>query len=94
MESSLLMANGTVRLKGGAIHDKLRINMHELALEGRVSYPTVHKYLRTPEKLNSFSADVLYTLIVDGMGLTPSEAECLTIGDIFDFVAIRNSEAE
>jgi hypothetical protein len=89
---NLTMSSGTVRLKGQALRERLTVNMHQLSQTEQVSYPTIWKYLNKPEELGSFSADVLYALIVEGMGISPEEAADLRLGDVFEFVSARNGD--
>lgn len=82
------MASGVVRLNGQFWTDSnLRINKHQLSQQGRISYPTVLKYLNSPSDLSAFDGGVIYTILVDGMGYSPEEAANLRLGDIFEFVS-------
>lgn len=85
-----VMASGRVRLKGHALLAQLQINMHALSLDEKVSYPTLHKYLNNADELNSFSAEVLYAILVKGMGKTPDEIEDMRLGDVFEVVKSGN----
>lgn len=82
-----IMASGVVRLNGRFWTDiNLKMNKHQLSQQGRISYPTVLKYLNTPGDVAAFDGGVLYTILVDGMGYSPEEAAQLRLGDIFEFV--------
>lgn len=88
----------TVELKGGAMSsgqmklnrrffdkNNLKVeNMHKLSQTENVSYPTLLKYLKTD--VDRFDGNVLYAIIVTGMGYSPEEASKLELGQIFDFV--------
>lgn len=86
------MASGYVRLNGRFFtEDKLKINKHKLSQTEQVSYPTVLKYLVSPgeepkEEIKNISGDVLYAILVRGMGLTPAEIENMRVGDLFEVV--------
>ncbi len=82
-----VMSSGTVRLNDRFWSDgNLKMNKHRLSQQGRISYPTVLKYLNTPSDVAAFDGGVLYTILVDGMGYSPEEAAQLRMGDVFDFV--------
>ena len=81
------VASGTVRLNGRFwTETNLRMNKHRLSQQGRISYPTVLKYLNTPTDVSMFDGGVIYTILVDGMGYSPEDAAELRLGDVFDFV--------
>ncbi|MCO5207770.1 MAG: hypothetical protein M9928_22415 [Anaerolineae bacterium] len=82
-----IMASGHVRLKGGELQKRLVNNMHQAALRGEVSYPTLHRYLNSPDEVNSISTKTLYAILVHGMGLTEDEVANMRFGDVFDVVA-------
>ncbi|MCO5195365.1 MAG: hypothetical protein M9930_19055 [Anaerolineae bacterium] len=84
------VTSGTVRLKGEVLHSKLNVNMHKLSMTENVTYSTIHKYLTQPDKLGSYSGDVLYAILVTGLGLTPEQAAQLPLGVVFDFVEREN----
>ena len=86
------VTSGSVRLNRRFFDEKnLIINKHKLSQTEQVSYPTVLKYIYR-EDLNgdydvrTFSGDVLFAILVKGMGYTPEEAAKLKIGDVFEFV--------
>lgn len=60
--------------------------MYRLAKNGAASYPTVHKYVTSPEEVTLLSTEVIYGFLIDGLGLTHEEAASLTFGDVFEFV--------
>lgn len=83
------MASGYLRLKGSFFDEsKLLKNKHQLSQEERVSYPTVHKYLsdRHNSDISMISGDVLYAILVKGMGLSTKDVEDMRVGDLFEFV--------
>lgn len=61
-------------------------NMNRLSQEERIGYPTILKYLKD-DNVDSFKGEVLYSIIIKGMGLTQEEAEDLRLGDVFEFVS-------
>ena len=80
------VASGTIRLNGRFFDaSRLKMNKHQLSQLERVSYPTVLKYLGEDD-INTFSGDVLYALLVTGMGIAPSELAGLRFGDLFEVV--------
>lgn len=81
------MATGTVRLNGRFWADEnLKINKHRLSQRGRISYPTVRKYLSGSGDVTAFDGRVLYAILVEGMGYSPEDVAQLRVGDVFDFV--------
>jgi hypothetical protein len=80
------LASGTFRLNGRFFdEDKLKMNMHRLSLEEKVSRPTIVKYLRDRD-VDNFSGEVLYAILTSGFGLSPSEIKELRVSDLFDIV--------
>lgn len=61
-------------------------NPHQLALQARVSAPTIKRYIDSPEQAVSLDAGVLANILLDGLGLTQERALALRLGDIFKFV--------
>lgn len=81
------MASGYVRLNSRFFDEgKLRMNKHRLAQTEQVSYPTVLKYLGGDEDIRTISGDVLYAILVKGMGYSIEELNRLPISEIFEFV--------
>ena len=83
------MASGYLRLKGSFFDEsKLLKNKHQLSQEERVSYPTVHKYLsgRHNSDISTISGDVLYAILVKGMGYSIEEVKDFKVGDLFELV--------
>lgn len=80
------MSSGSVRLKGRELLEKHNISMYRLAENGAASWPTVHKYITKPETVDQISAEVLYGILIDGLGMSLDEAAALRFGDVFDFV--------
>lgn len=86
------VTSGSVRLNRRFFDEKnLKINKHKLSQTEQISYPTVLKYIYR-EDLNGdydvrvFSGDVLFAILIKGMGYTPEEAASLKIGDVFEFI--------
>jgi hypothetical protein len=82
-----IMANRVLRLKGRELiqnHSNGK-NMHQIAMDGGVSYPTIHRYVTTPDKVQMFSVEALYGFL-SGMGLTDAEIANLSFGEVFDLV--------
>lgn len=84
------MAAGRFRLKGRPI---LKLgkgvdNPHQVHLRSQVSWPTITKYLSgeetTLEDMRSVDLGVLYSLLVDGLGLSEAEALDLRLSDILE----------
>lgn len=86
------MASGSVRLKGRELLEKHNVTMYRLSENGAASWPTVHKYITKPETVDQISAEVLYGILIDGLGLTAEQAADMRMGDVFDFVPreVRN----
>jgi len=90
-----MFSSGTFRLKGRALLTlgSCAENAHQLSLRSRMSWPTISKYINTPEKISSISMDVLAGILIDGLGMTPEQVADMRFGDLFEFVAKRG-EAE
>lgn len=86
------VASGSVRLNSRFFDEsKLVINKHRLSLTEKVSYPTVHKYIYRKDlngdyNINKFDGDVLFAILVKGMGLSPKEIADLRFGDVFEII--------
>jgi hypothetical protein len=84
------MAAGKLRLKGRPIMDLGRgvENPHQVHLRSQVSWPTVNKYLSgdvaTLDDMKSVDLEVLYGILVDGLGLSEAEVMNLKLGDILE----------
>ena len=63
-------------------------NMHQLSQGERISYPTLLKYLKN-DNVTRFDGNVLYSILIAGMGFTPEEAGKLTLEQVFDFVQAK-----
>jgi hypothetical protein len=61
-------------------------NAHQLSLRSGVSYPTVKRYVDTPELVQALDAIVLPTVLIEGQGLTREQVLDLRIGDLFDIL--------
>lgn len=86
------MPSGHVRLKGRELLEKHNVSMYRLRERGAASYPTIHKYMTSTEKLDYLSSEVLYGILIDGLGYTPEEAENLRLGDVLEFVPDNEDE--
>lgn len=86
------VASGTIRLNRRFFDEgNLVINKHKLSQTEQISYPTVLKYLTRKSDadefdIRTFSGDILYAILVKGMGITPDEVANLRIGDVFEIV--------
>ena len=81
------VTSGFVRLNGRFFdEDKLLTNKHQLSLEEKVSYPTVHKYFKEGSDIRNVSGEVLYAILIRGMGYSVEDARELRLGDVFEFV--------
>lgn len=79
--------SGTIRLNGRFFDaSRLKMNKHQLSQTERVSYPTVLKYLGGDDNITMFSGEVLYALLVIGMGIDPDELSGMRFGDLFEVV--------
>jgi hypothetical protein len=84
------MATGKFRLKGRPIIDLGRDvnNSHQVHLRSQVSWPTVSKYLSddpaTLDEMRSLDLEVLYGILVDGLGLSEEEVLNLRLGEILE----------
>ncbi len=86
-----IVASGYVRLNSRFFSsDRLKTNKHKLSQTEQVSYPTVLKYL-SGDDIRNFSGDVLFALLVAGMGYTIEDAADLRLGDVFEFVSNGDS---
>jgi len=81
--------SGTFRLKGSSLLEKAKSkgveNLHQIHLNSRVSYQTIHKYL-TEDELASIDLKVLANLLFDGVKFTPEELMETKFGQIFEYV--------
>jgi hypothetical protein len=80
------MASGSVRLKGRELLRRFGTSMYSLEKSGAASYPTIHKYITRPEEVDYISAEVLYGILVDGLGLSPEDVANMRFGEIFELV--------
>lgn len=84
------VASGSFRLNRRFFDEgNLKINKHRLSQREAVSYPTIHRYVYREElgdeyDIRTFSGDVLYAILVTGMGYSPEEAANLRLGDVFE----------
>lgn len=87
-DKSKKVTTGYLRLKGDTFtEDNLVKNRHQLSLDEKVSYPTLLRYLDASGKdITTFNGDVLYAILVTGLGNTPEELANMKIGDVFDIV--------
>ena len=80
------VASGYVRLNGRFFDEtKLKMNKHRLAQSEQVSYPTVLKYL-SDDDIRTISGEVLYAILVKGMGYSPEDLGNMTLSEVFEFV--------
>lgn len=80
------VATGYVRLNRAFFNEsKLKVNKHHLSQVERVSYPTVLKYLGD-EDIRNFSGEILFAILVTGMGYTVEELRNIPLHEIFEFV--------
>ncbi len=80
------LASGYVRLKGDFFqHENLQMTRYQLAKSQEVSYQTMHKYFKQND-IRNFSGEVLYAILVQGMGICPESLEEMRFGDIFEIV--------
>lgn len=85
------VASGTIRLNRRFFDEgNLVINKHKLSQTEQVSYPTVMKYITRKGAddfdIRTFSGDVLYAILITGMGYTPEDAANLRLGQVFEIV--------
>lgn len=83
--------SGFLRLKGRELLEEHDVSMYRMRESGAASYPTIHKYMTAPDEVHHISLKVLYGILVDGLGYTPEEAAELRMGDIFDFVQVKEN---
>lgn len=83
------LVSGTFRLKGSFLLEQAKSkglqNLHQIHLNSRVSYQTIHKYM-TKDELPSIDLKVLANLLFDGVKFTPEELSNMRFGDIFEYV--------
>ena len=79
---------GALRLKGRSLL-KLRkgseTSLLSLSQISRVSYPTILRYVSTPEDVKLLDLSVLANILIDGLGLTPSEIMNMKVSDLFEY---------
>lgn len=61
-------------------------NPHQLALRSNVSYPTVNKYVNNTESVDAIDAEVLCSILLNGVGLSKEQILEMKIGDLFEIL--------
>ena len=80
-----------LQVKGAALLERSgEPNANQFAHKVRVSAQTGYRYTETPERVLAFDAGVLARILTLGLGLTPEQALELKIGDLFEFVEVKN----
>ena len=79
---------GSLRLRGRSLL-KLRkgteTSLLSLSQISRVSYPTILRYLTSPEDVKMLDLSVLANILVDGFGMAPKEILDMKVGDLFEY---------
>jgi hypothetical protein len=88
-----IVASGYLRLKAAELLREHNTNLHQASQKGGFSYPTMHRYIKQPESIESMHMRSIVGLLVDGLGLSPDEIENLRFGDIFE-VVLENKNGE
>ena len=88
------MARGIARLKGRELLEKFDKTMYRVAKDGDVSYPTLHRYITSTDNIYNINTEVLFGILIDGLGLSIEEAENLRLGDVFGFSFFEEDSAE
>ena len=97
------LASGTFRLKGSQLLEKYGSrrdieNPHQLSLASRISWPTVSRLFFDPETERaaqppkSLDYEVLWGVLVDGLGITPKELERMPFGELFELLQKNGAE--
>jgi len=81
-----IMSTGYLRLKVGELLDRHDTNLHRAMQVGRFNYPTMHRYWRSPETVESLHTRSIVGLLVDALGYTPEQVHDLKFGDVFEVV--------
>jgi hypothetical protein len=85
-----IMPTGTFRLKGAKFYEIARSkgdeNVHQVSQKSGVSYPVIARYLKKPETVESVHLPSLYGLLIDSIGIRPSELEKMKFGDVFEII--------
>jgi len=92
--SETVMASGYLRLKAAELIKAKGTNLHRASQRGGFSYPTMHRYIKQPEGVESMHMRSIVGLLVDGLGYTPDEIENLRFGDIFEVVLDEENGGE
>ena len=80
------VASGYVRLNSRFFDEaKLKMNKHRLSQSEQVSYPTVLKYLGDGD-IRTISGQVLYAILIKGMGYSVEELGKMPLSEVFEFV--------
>lgn len=80
-----------LRVKGAVLLERSgEPNANQFAHKVRVSAQTGYRYTETPEQVEAFDSSVLARILTLGLGLTPKQALELKIGDLFEFVEVKN----
>ena len=85
------MANGTFRPKVQELLKKYEKTLYQTAKDGAINYSTVHRWMKTPDKIDRVEGRVLFGFL-QGLGLTLEEVNELRLGDVFEFTPEDESE--
>lgn len=77
---------GYIRLKVRELLREAGTNLHQAHLKGGFSYPTMHRYQRYPDQIDSLHTPSLVALLIDALGWTPAEVEATPFGHFFEIM--------
>jgi hypothetical protein len=80
------MSTGYLRLKVAELMSDSDMSLHKASQAGGFAYPTMHRYWRQPETVESLHGRSIVGLLVDALGMSPDEVESLRFGDVFEVV--------
>lgn len=83
---SEIMTGGYLRLKAAELLKQHDMNLHRASQAGGFSYPTMHRYIKSPANVQAMHTRTVVGLLVDAFGLTPQQIENLRFGDVFEVV--------
>lgn len=84
--NNTVMSSGYLRLKAAELIEQRGTNLHRASQRGGFSYPTMYRYIKSPERIESMHMRSIVGLLVDGLGFTPEEIEQMRFGDVFEIV--------
>lgn len=80
------MSTGYLRLKVAELLKDSDLSLHKASQAGGFAYPTMHRYWRQPETVESLHGRSIVGLLVDALEMSPADVHDLRFGDVFEIV--------